>query len=288
MSAAEHNHAAPVVEPEPEDAPPQGAPAWTATFGNLMTLLLCFFVLQLSFSTVDVEKFKAARGGKAGPIGDRALIDLSERGPGGAPIEAEAQLPEVGPTPEEEMIEVVDRVIRERGLTDNVEAAIGASGVTIRVDGPLMFQPDTDDLKPEANAVFEEIAELAALFPYDLQVEGHSGDAPQPGSRFATDWELSTAQAVAGVRYLIEVGRIAPERIHAAGFAHTRPLVENGGEIEQARNHRLQFVFYRRGAEQPEPAESAPRGERPERQSEPDAHAAPQPEPHASPDTATH
>jgi len=257
VAAAEHDHGfAHDVEPEPEAAAVQGAPAWTATFANLMTLLVCFFVLQLSFSSIDPEKFKAVTGGGGGP---RALIDLSERAPG-EPVEALPQLPDPGPTLEEEMIGVVDRVIRERGLADTVEAAIGASGVTIRVDGTLMFQPDSDALRPEAVAVFEEIAELAVLFPYNIQVEGHSGDAPQPGSRFATDWELSTAQAVAGVRYLIDVGKIAADRIHAAGFADTRPLVASGGELEQARNHRLQFVFYDKYAERPEPAAAVSEG----------------------------
>jgi len=241
VSAAEHDHGfTPALEPEPEEALPQGAPAWTATFGNLMTLLVCFFVLQMSFSKPDPEKF-AALTGKAGP---RALVDLSEGRPG-EPVEAVAELPPAGPTQEEEMMEVVDRVIRERGLAENVEAAIGEGGVTIRVDGQLMFQPDSDALRPQATAVFEEIAELAVLFPYDILVAGHTGDAPQPGGRFATDWELASAQAVAGVRYLIDVGRIAPERIHAASFAHTRPLVETGNEQEQARNHRLEFVFFR-------------------------------------------
>jgi chemotaxis protein MotB len=248
VSVAEHNHAPRVAEPEPEDPPAAGAPAWTATFSNLMLLLLCFFVLQLSFATIEAKRAK----GDGLPLGDRALIDLSDGVPHELP-EGETALPEVGPTPEEEMMEVVDRVIRERGLTDNVEAAIGLSGVTVRVDGPLMFQSDSDALKPEAAGVFEEIAELAVLFPYDIAVEGHSGDVPQPGGRFATDWELSTAQAVAAVRYLIEVGRIAPERMHVAGFAHTRPLAENGNEVDQARNHRLEFVFHR-----PEPGRSAP------------------------------
>ena len=74
--------------------------------------------------------------------------------------------------------------------------------------------------------------------------------------RFPSTWHLSSARAVAGVMYLIDNAHVSPERLSAAGFGSTRPLVPETSDEARRRNRRLEFVFYPK-----EGAEPAPLGE---------------------------
>jgi len=273
----EHGHRPPPAEPppKPEAKSEEGAPAWMATFGDMMSLLLCFFVLLLSFANMDVVKFKAMAGSmdkafgatneENDGLGEEMSADLislanGEQAPSLAVTEEDAPPPDDNaPPPEnspsnveeerrkldEELLEVVDNVLEARGLDDRVEAVLGDQGVTIRAESQMMFPPGADVLRPEASAIMEEIAELAALFPYKIVVQGHTDNRRIATERFPTNWELSASRAIAGVRYLIDIGAVEPDRVSAAAFSDTRPLMENSTEAGRAKNSRIEFVFYR-------------------------------------------
>jgi len=261
-----------------EEEPPkmEGAPAWMATFGDMMSLLLCFFVLLLSFAEMNVVKFKKMAGSMDQAFGVSARTDGLQDTMTGDVIEISKSMQEAPIVPEEEppppqpedktsaqseapaekkdeetrkldqeLLEVVDKVIQERGLDERVEAVLGDKGVTIRADSQLLFGPGQNKLKPEARAIMEEVAELAALFPYKIMVEGHTDNVPIRSSEFPSNWELSAARAVAGVRHLIDIGGIDPGRIAAAGFADTQPINSNESAEGRQKNRRLEFVFYR-------------------------------------------
>jgi chemotaxis protein MotB len=252
-----------------EETPPSaGAPAWMATFGDLMSLLLCFFVLLLSFSEMNIVKFRAMAGSMRDAFGVSArtrgleeqsssdLIELSDAMQHAPSVSPEAeqrarqQAADDARRAEEkqldqELLDIVDQVISERGLDDRVQAVMGDRGVTIRADSQLMFEPGNDAMRAEAGGIMEEIAELAALFPYKIVVGGHTDDAPIRTARFPSNWELSSARAVAGVRFLIDVGAVEPARVSAQGFADTQPLVANDTPEGRAKNRRIEFVFYR-------------------------------------------
>jgi len=126
------------------------------------------------------------------------------------------------------------------------EAVPGQRGITIRVKDGLMFPSASDTLRDQAAPVLSEVAELTRLHPeYQLSVEGHTDDVPIRTQRFPSNWELATARAVAGVRHLIDQEEVEPERLNAAGFAHTRPVAPSSSAEERALNRRLEFVFYR-------------------------------------------
>jgi chemotaxis protein MotB len=225
-----------------------------ATFADMMSLLVCFFVLLLSFANMDIVKFRDMMGSMKDAFG------VKVRGHGDLPAESstlieldfeekeptEPDLPETsqGQAQDRELLEQVERFAEERELTGIVEAVPGEGGVTVRVTGALMFETASDQLRPEAGPIFDELAELASRYAYKIAVEGHTDDVPISTDRFPSNWELSTARAVAGVRYLIERGNVSPERIGASGFAHTRPITRDTDPESKARNRRIEFVFY--------------------------------------------
>ena len=241
---------------EEEAASQSGAPAWMATFADMMTLLLCFFVLLLSFANMDIVKFQDMMGSLKDAFGVKVQDPGEFQAKSSTPIEISdaEKKPVVAPVPEledsrqrvdRELAKRVDKFIDDKGLAGIVEAVPGKRGVTIRIKGKLMFETASEVLRPEATPVLHEIAELTARYDYKIAVEGHTDDVPIRTERFPSNWELSAARAVAGARYLIEKGKVQPERVMASGRAHTRPITHNRTPEAQALNRRLEFVFYR-------------------------------------------
>ena len=243
---------------QPEDEAPgnRGTPAWMATFADMMSLLLCFFVLLLSFANMDVVKFREMMGSLKDAFGVKVqdpgqfkaksstLIEISESEKKPI-IELEPELEDSRQRVDRELVKRVDKFIDDRGLAGIVDAVPGKRGVTIRIKGKLMFETASDVMRPEATPILLEIAELTARYDYKIAVEGHTDDVPIRTERFPSNWELSAARAVAGARFLIEQGKVQPERIMASGRAHTRPITHNRTPEAQALNRRLEFVFYR-------------------------------------------
>ncbi|MFQ5515188.1 MAG: flagellar motor protein MotB [Myxococcota bacterium] len=282
-------------QPEQDDPPVQeGAPAWMATFGDMMSLLLCFFVLLLSFANMDIIKFREMKGSLEDAFGVTKVNPGSYEVRSTSPIElsdsdakpqVDLELPPVPPAEQrdEELLKAVQKFIENRALEGIVEAVPGDRGVTIRIKGTLMFESASDELRAEGQPVFDEIVDLAARFPYKIAVEGHTDDRPINTPRFKSNWELSAARAVAGVHYLIRRGGIDPERISATGYAHTRPIALGDTEEARAANRRLEFVFFREDDVEPSESGEAPisPGTFPQALAEsPAAPAAPRPEPH--------
>jgi chemotaxis protein MotB len=212
-----------------------------ATFGDMMSLLLCFFVLLLSFANMDVVKFREMLGS----IQDALGVRTENVGHFEARSSEQRDAAEIGTEASAEFTQDVQAFIENSDLQDVVEAVPGSRGVTIRITGKLMFESASDELRTTANPVLDEIVDLAKRYPNTIGVEGHTDDRPINTARYKSNWSLSAARAVAGVRYLIDVGGIDPARISATGFAHTRPIASNDTEAERALNRRLEFVFFK-------------------------------------------
>ena len=240
-----------------EEPAPAGAPAWMATFGDMMSLLLTFFVLLLSFANMDIVKFRkmagsmkdafgttqdgmgAFDGGSAAPIQletQKSQIDLDQQA---------AELKAAGERHDKELLSQIESAVEKASLQGLVEAVPGERGVTVRIKGTLMFSAADDKIRLGAMAMLDEIAQIAAQSSYKISIEGHTDDVPIRSSRYPTNWHLSTARAVAGLLYLIEHGNVPPSRVSAAGFAHTKPIVPGSSALARQQNRRLEFVFYR-------------------------------------------
>ncbi len=251
-----------------EEAPkqPAGAPAWMATMADMMSLLLTFFVLLLSFANMDVIKFRTMLGSvkdafgvqkeHVGDIEARATtpIQLSntESTPFLVPPDRPSESSPGSAGGASEMVKEAEEAIAQLGLGRTVEVESTVRGVVIRVTGQLLFDSGSARLRPEALIFLDEIARLARAFPYEVSIEGHTDDIPIRTEEFPTNWHLSADRAIAALQYLAEVGRIDRSRLSAAGFADTRPLVANDSSRKRATNRRVEFV-YLRGSSQAKP-----------------------------------
>ncbi len=245
-----------------DEAPskPAGAPAWMATFGDLMSLLFVFFVLLLSFANMDIVKFKDALGSMRDAFGVQierpgefqarsdTIVEMAAK-PSSTLIDA-LRAPKHGTQGgsgkgENEIAGEIARTIRESGLDQIADVKSEARGVVMRVRGQLLFEPGSDRIRPESLVFLDEITQLVLRFPYAVTIEGHTDDAPVGAGVFATNWHLSAGRAIAVLRYLHEAGGVDARRLSASAMADQRPLVPNDSPAHRAVNRRVEFVFQR-------------------------------------------
>ncbi len=225
-----------------------GAPAWMATFADMMSLLLTFFILLLSFAEMDIVKFKDAMGSINQALGfmpentglfkqDSSPID--HQNPKSVPIPTI-----IAVTTNDRIIEELEQLISEMGLEDDVEVEDSSRGVILKVQGKMFFNRGTAELKPESNEVLNRIAGLMKKFPNNVSIEGHTDNVPMRGGRYSSNWELSTARAFSALTYLQDHSDVDIKKLHIAGFGSTHPVASNDTSEGRSKNRRVEFVFY--------------------------------------------
>jgi chemotaxis protein MotB len=240
-------------------------PRWMLTFADMMSQLLCLFILLLSFSNMDIAKYKLLAENMQSAFGYQWLVQLSGPyrtgipsivGPSHGPVpgvrepptpvplmppperEAEDPLP---PPPAERFRASVTKELAEEILSGQVELeALGSEAVLRFAEAP-MFPTGTDSLQSSFLPVLDKVARILSETPGVIQVAGHTDDLPIRTERYRSNWDLSSARAATVVHYLLEHSTIRPERIVALGHADSRPLVHNTSPENRARNRRVEI-----------------------------------------------
>lgn len=252
------------VDLEPE-ASEEGVAPWMATFADLMSLLLTFFILMLSFAEMDIVKFRDALGSvqralgyadatqSLNPASSSALIkfdhkkkDSNVEQPLDMKLKKRARQKVVIKSKQNEAIlKRVKSTIKSNNLEGYVKVENTGRGVVVRVKGQLLFNSGSADLKKEAFPLLDEIIGIAEEYPYDMSVEGHTDNTPIRSARFPSNWELSTARAISTLRYIMDSDRLSADRLGASGYADTRPIDSNDIPEGRQNNRRVEFIFYK-------------------------------------------
>ena len=239
---------------EQEDAP-LSAPAWMVTFADLMSLLLTFFVLLLSFSNMEIVKFQAMVGSVREAFGMRSPFELSDIPTGTdllpnqnpQPGEGGEHAGEEDPAPQE-VREKLQEILEKAGLADKGVAIETDTGVVLQLSGDVLFDSGQAQIQEGAAALLEELAQYTLSVEYKLDIVGYTDNIPIATAVYPSNWELSAARAGQAVRYMTERG-VDPSRLRAIGRADTNPLQSNDTAAGRAQNRRVEFVFTRLSSE---------------------------------------
>jgi chemotaxis protein MotB len=226
---------------EPEEVA-GGAPDWIVTFADLMSLLLTFFVLLLSFSTTEVIKFREAMGSIKEALGVKSPNESSTVPSGQNPLTQNVDdIGGAGLSPSE-LEEQLEQVLKQFGLEAQGEAKQTVYGVVLQLEGDLMFHSGAAELMPETFALLNGLATVVNRVDRNVDVVGHTDNIPIATAVYPSNWELSAARAGQAVRYLVEHG-VPSDRLRAIGRAETVPIDTNNTPEGRARNRRVEFVF---------------------------------------------
>ena len=136
----------------------------------------------------------------------------------------------------------ITSALKRAGLEDNVRFAIDQRGLIVTVvTSDIVFEGDRADLLPAGRTILDAIVPVLRPLPNSIQVDGHTNQLPVPTRYYPTEWELSTARASTVVRYLASHG-IERERLSAAGYADTRPLIPPEDPRSVTMNRRVDIV----------------------------------------------
>lgn len=217
---------------------PAGSPLWMCTFADLMSLLLCFFVLLLSFSVMDSAKYKQVAGSM-----DNAFGIQRENRVTGSPSGASLISLTFSSTPMAVKIQqAVDEEVADEVKSGSIETELIDGGILVRMKDSLAFEFGKATLSKKAIHVLDIIGKIIDGAKVTVAVGGHTDNVPlRKGGNFSSNWSLSTARSVAVVEYWTGKFEIQSDRITAVGYADGVPLASNSTPEGRARNRRVEF-----------------------------------------------
>ena len=227
----------------------QCLPAWLAAFGDLMSLLLCFFVLLLSMSSMDAKKISEAIGSLSGAMsvlegGTKTEIS-KQRMQQSTPIDSNDETSEAVNKVSQAVIDANEMMEKGHGPTISLEEA--QEGFVIELPASLLFKSGSAVIENDDALLFlKRVALIIEELPNNIEVsvKGHT-DNQGPGSKsvFKDNWELSSARAISVLQELLLDG-VDPKRISAAGYAEFTPLATNATKSGREKNRRVELHFY--------------------------------------------
>lgn len=247
---------APALSPPPPiggDDAKAGLPEWMATFADLVTLLMCFFVLLFAMSTIQEETFKELVQSLRSALGVQQVPESGTReglimNAGSESSDSESHaVDELGGMVQKEMEEIVSDVrelVMFNKLGGQVRVEETEDGAVITIADMVLFGPGETALTEDGRIVMEKVAMVLSQFHYPVTVSGHSDAIPMDTQSENSNWELSTGRATSVVRFLISLG-IDPTQLKAQGFAHYRPVADNTTPEGRAKNRRVEITYER-------------------------------------------
>jgi len=235
---------------------------WMASYMDMVTVLMCLFIVLYAMSTVDANKFEKLRNSLATGFGSVAseTVDTAE-GTVVPPelvdenLEAFAALQSAGSPAASDALEAalkeVDRLraleaqmkvgLATAGLSENVEFQIDQRGLTVKLIGSqTFFAPDRPELTGRAAQVLTIISPILGPASLEIMVEGHAANGV---TAYPSTWELSSARAVNVLRFMVDRGGIAPATVGAVAFGSARQVNDDSTPELMERNRRVDIVI---------------------------------------------
>ena len=209
----------------------EGSPAWMATFADMMSLLLTFFILMYAIASQNTARvLHEVLGIEEKSLG---VIDLIDK------ITIQKSLQELTGLNNPNILDDMDDIAEDSAMAVDTNEA----KVVVRVPGASLFKPGQADLQLTGRPVLDSVIAVIRKYPdYKIHIQGHTDDDPISTERFPTNWELSAARATAVLRYFFDKG-VEPEKMTATGYADTFPLASNDTDQGRSLNRRVEFVL---------------------------------------------
>jgi chemotaxis protein MotB len=249
--------------------PAAGAPAWMATFADLMSLLLVLFVLLLTFAEMDVIRYKQIAGSVKAAFGfsqqdqlagvielDGSIVGKSLSAPTPDTPRVVSEIPKAD-TPEvdsketdskeekaEALEETLGKVLDNMGLQDKVGLERQDGEVIMRFPNELAFPSGSSGMTEEFAAILNRVAPVLNQTKGEVFVAGHTDNIPvSSSSPYISNWDLSAARATSVLHFLIDQNGTDPSRMVIQGYGDSRPLATNDTPEGRATNRRVEITI---------------------------------------------
>jgi len=230
---------------QPEDDGPVGAPEWIVTFTDMISLLVTFFVLLMTFSSLEDRDLM-----KIDSWLNRSSSLLDEKD--GSSVQETLEVDQVSSTdllrgarqphsrPREELLDNIDEMGRK--LTEDhlrLDLSQHLDGLVVEYNEAAAFAPGSVEVTPELEKCLRETAQVLEHYPYMIVVEGTADGAFRPTARFATPEAISCARASAAAAVMLANSNLRPEVIQIAGLGDTAPRGDDDTAEGRRANRRV-------------------------------------------------
>lgn len=234
-----------------------GGASWMDTYGDMVTLLLCFFVLLYSMSTISEDKWKALvqsfnpnavptmmdPQGNDGPSADEQQVEAGEN----------LQLGEDKILEQEKIDSSIEKLfqdlkayVMEAGLAESISVTKGDGYVFISFTDAVFFDGDSYDLRDDGKNILDDVGEIigsAGSAIDELRVLGHTAQAyVDKANNVTVDRFLASNRATVVLVYLQQMGILDPARMISMGFGQWRPVASNDSAENRAKNRRVELI----------------------------------------------
>ncbi|MBN1850071.1 MAG: OmpA family protein [Deltaproteobacteria bacterium] len=227
---------------------PGGVASWMVTFSDLSTLLLTFFVLLLSMSSMDDKTLKSLFTNFTSACG---ILYFKEYGEIYRPKEVliEGIYQQLKDTlvikraddPVEYAAQTKETFLREAGgqiIFEDME-----NGFKLVFGHQLLFESGGADIKPQMKAVLDQVAKFITNTEYQVYIDGHTDNIPIQTSEFPSNNELSWTRAYNIMDYLVKTDGVSSGLIALAGYGEYKPLSSNDTPEGMEQNRRVEIIF---------------------------------------------
>ena len=233
-----------------------GGANWMDTYGDMVTLLLCFFVLLYSMSTISEDKWKAIvqsfnplaietptdPDGLGGPYADP---NVGDQNPGMNEVTEDAQkeIDEIL----EEMADALKQMAADEGLASAISVELTGGKIYVKFSDTVFFGGNSSELKPQAKEVLLKVCAVldegkSAI--EEIRIQGHTAQASNttPNEPYG-DRKLASERAFEVVYFIQTNSSIHPARLIDEGYGQWRPIDDNQDEEGKAPNRRVEMII---------------------------------------------
>ncbi|GCD12305.1 OmpA/MotB family protein [Clostridium tagluense] len=219
---------------------------WLATYGDLVTLLMCFFVLLYSMAVIDQSKAKQAIA-SLNNMGAFSQQSGAKPSVGNGILDKNAAIVGSAEQQMDNIYKEVKKIVDKKNLQSSIEVENQPKGVLIRFKDDMIFDTASAELKPGAKAILTQMSDVLKKYNKNIRVEGHSDNIPIKTGKYESNWELSSARAISVVKFLTSEippdKRIKEQSFEVAGYGAFRPIVSNDTEKNREKNRRIELII---------------------------------------------
>ncbi|RAU21192.1 hypothetical protein CU669_14680 [Paramagnetospirillum kuznetsovii] len=204
---------------------------WLLSYADMITLLMAFFIVLVSMSKIDPAKYEEVQAGMAKDVGNREVTK-----------------------PLQDLKSELLGEVAGAGVDDSVDVGKDDKGIVLNLASGAMFKPGSAEVRAEILPLIKEISgtlNQKRFANYQIEIQGHTDDTPVRTQQFPSNWDLSSARALAALKALTDQG-IVQSRMKLSAMADTAPRVPNRSESgkpypeNQAINRRIEIHIYPR------------------------------------------
>ncbi|RUM28393.1 MAG: flagellar motor protein MotB [Aquifex sp.] len=219
-------------------------PAWLTSFGDLMSLLLTFFILLYSMSVISLEKFYQVLKGIISAFGAQSVVFEEGTMPEGRRIKIPMENFHFRKVKYKELKKIAQEIKAEmskRGIWSDY--AVTGECLRIRVNTDKFFPPGEDVLLKEARGLILNLCYKLKPYSLPINIEGHTDNRPIHTPKFPSNWELSIARAISVLQVFEKECGYPSDKLSIFGYADTRPIASNDTPEGRRKNRRVEFCI---------------------------------------------